>query len=139
MIPSDIVEVVRDEFKDSGIDYRLALAIAWHESSFKPKAVNKTGGDGKRGGSYGIFQMSLLTARALGFKGTETELYDIKVNTILALKLLLDIKKRQTDIEDILACYNSGKPFAKAPKSTTIKYVPSILAKYQKIIDGGYK
>lgn len=41
----------------------LAVAIASNESGFNPSAINQTGGDAARGGSFGLMQMSAATAQ----------------------------------------------------------------------------
>ena len=106
------------------------VAIARQESPFLAAAVNNSAGDAKRGGSMGLCQMSLLTARGLGYVGQPTGLLDPVVNAALAAALCKEIVTRlkTRDLADVASAYNSGKPFAKAPQSTRTVYVPRVLA-----------
>lgn len=76
-----------------GVPAALLMAVASWETrgSFAPRAYNGTGGDGERGGSYGPMQMSLQTARALGYTGTPDGLFDLGVNFSLGAKYLRDL------------------------------------------------
>lgn len=105
------------------------VAIARQESAFVATASNNRAGDATRGGSWGLCQMSLLTARGLGFTGTTAELLSPEINAELAATLCEQISKRikTRELADVASAYNSGKPFAKAPTSTRTVYVPRVL------------
>lgn len=86
-----------------------------------------TGGDGLRGGAYGLCQVTLKTAKGLGFVGPVELLLKPEVNADLAAKLVAQLHKRYTQLADVAAAYNSGKPYAKAPQVTRERYVPAVL------------
>lgn len=67
-------QALADAAERAGLDSDLVLAIGSVESGFRLGAVNRTGADGKRGGSYGATQISLKTARAYGFTGDPMDL-----------------------------------------------------------------
>ncbi len=116
-------------FQNEGLPTEWGLALARQESNFAPKALNMSAGDALRGGSWGLCQMSLKTARALGYVGAAEGLTDPQLNARLAAKLCkeLVVRFRTTNLADVAAGYNSGKPFAKAPVSTRTVYVPRVL------------
>ena len=105
-------------------------AIAHQESAFTATATNNSAGDATRGGSLGLCQMSLLTARSLGFAGAPGQLLDPELNAELAATLCAHIVSvfKTRDLRDVASAYNSGKPFARAPKSTRNVYVPRVVA-----------
>ncbi len=106
------------------------VAIARQESAFTAAASNNSAGDATRGGSWGLCQMSMLTARGLGFTGTTADLLNPEINAELAATLCAEISKRlkTTSLADVASAYNSGKPMARAPTSTRTVYVPRVLA-----------
>lgn len=95
-----------------GVPAALVKAIVATESEFNPHATARTGGDGKRGGSYGLMQMSLQTARALGFTGDAAELYDPGVNIGLGTRYLHDLVKEAGaggyGLDSAISAYNAG-------------------------------
>ncbi|MBK9497090.1 MAG: transglycosylase SLT domain-containing protein [Xanthomonadales bacterium] len=52
-----------------GVSGAILEAIGYVESRWRMSAVNRTGADGARGGSWGPFQLSEKTARAYGYSG----------------------------------------------------------------------
>lgn len=114
-------------FKAHALPPSWGLAFAEVESNFIPDAVNKTGGDGRRGGSYGLFQMSYRTAQGLGYKGNPEDLLSIPINIEYAIKLIKQLKTANPDIREVASRYNSGRPFSRAPESTK-RYVEKIVA-----------
>ncbi len=122
----------------------LLLAIAEHESCFRQDALNDTGGDAKRGGAYGVFQITRTTAELyLGKLEDPNVLYDVVVGTDLACRIIAqDMVRFDKHIDDVICAYNSGKPKNRAPDITVFKYLPSVKAKYLKyrrLIDGRIK
>lgn len=124
-------------FTDAGVRPALGLAIARQESDFRAKAVNNSGGDGSRGGSYGIMQMSMTTARELGYKGSWEGLLQVMPCASLAAKLCAQNLNRVTiattrDVGyirwclDMAALYNSGHVFKDCPRSTREIYAPRV-------------
>lgn len=105
------------------------LAIAQQESRLRAAVITMSGGDGARGGSYGLCQMSLATARGLGYEGSPSELLLPRVNAHLAAHLVgKDRKRFGPKLSDVSAAYNSGKPMSRAPATTREIYVPAVLA-----------
>jgi soluble lytic murein transglycosylase-like protein len=133
--------LVRRVAKEVGISEALLAATIARESNWNPRAVNDTGGDARRGGAYGLAQMTLRTAQGLGYQGDGQGLLDPELNVRLAARLhkangrMLSARGDASQLEDVVARYNSGKPFANAPTFTKDVYVPSVIAKikeYQK-------
>ena len=123
--------ILRRAFEAEGLPGHWGLALAHHESGLNPKAENLVGGDARRGGSFGLCQMSLATAQGdLGYLGDGEGLKDPEVNARLAAKFckILTMRFKTTDLRDIASAYNSGRVFEKAPVSTRTRYVPSVLA-----------
>lgn len=105
------------------------LAIARQESNFYPEAVSMAKGDAGRGGSYGLCQMSLLTAREYMPTITGSELLKAEANAHLAARHCAALVKRfGENLRDVAAAYNSGHPYATCPNSTRNVYVPNVLS-----------
>jgi len=120
--------IIRAEFEHRMVPYTWGMAFARQESAFRPQSFNSMGGDGRRGGAFGMFQLTLLTARTLRFSGQPTELLNPQVNAMWAATLVSDLYARYAGkLTDVAAAYNSGKPFAKAPNVTRAIYVPNIV------------
>lgn len=64
-----------------GVPYRLARAVVFVESSFRP---NVTGAAGE----IGLMQIRLSTARGMGYKGTARQLYNPSTNLYWGMKYL---------------------------------------------------
>lgn len=116
-------------FQNERLPPEWGLAIARQESNFKPAALNMSRGDATRGGSWGLCQMSLLTARGLGYVGDAQQLTDPKTNAALAAKLCSELvfRFKTNNLADIAAGYNSGKRLKDAPVSTRTVYVPRVV------------
>lgn len=116
-------------FAAEGLPPEWGPAIARTETNFMPNAHNGSLGDGLRGGSWGLMQMSYLTAQALGFEGAPQDLLVPERNAALAATLCRKNMQsfRVTQLADVAALYNSGKRFAQAPASTRTVYVPRVL------------
>ena len=105
------------------------IGLARQESDFDPSAKNLAGGDAKRGGSFGLCQMTLLTGRSLRGDGITPEmLLEPSFNADIAAELVAQLRDRYRGVlSDVLAAYNSGRPWAHAPSSTQKVYVPNII------------
>jgi len=122
--------IIRAAFEAEGLPGHWGMALARHESDFTADAQALAGGDARRGGSFGLCQMSLATARGeLGYSGDAEGLKDPGLNCELAARYFKVIMKRfkVADLANVAAAYNSGRIYARAPKSTRTKYVPLIL------------
>lgn len=96
-------------FSVLGVDPTLGCAIAHHESDWDPSARSKDPRDEARGGSRGLCQVSLSTARDLGWKGTPEALYDPSLSALLAARLLARNAGAVTaDPTRLAQAYNGG-------------------------------
>lgn len=122
--------VIHHAFESLELNPTWGMAIARKESSFRPWVVNLTDpGDIRRGGSYGLFQMSLRTALDLGFLGQAKDLLDPDINAYWAAKLVKQLHDTWHNLADVASCYNSGKPLAKlAPWHRTRAYVRDVMS-----------
>lgn len=119
--------IVAEEFAKLGLPPHLGAAIARHESNWTADASVLTGGDGARGGAFGLCQMTLKTALGLDPMATPSRLLDARYNASVAARLVAaDWKRFRGRVEDVIAAYNSGKPFFRAPESTKLFYVPAV-------------
>ena len=124
--------LVSRAFANAGFYPEMGCAIAHHESSWDPAAKVLTGPDGNLGGAYGLFQMTLSTARDLGFAGTIDGLLDPYANVEWAVKLSLrnaKVLKTKAPLF-IIPAHNCGAGHVKSgtvPKSTTDQYLPAVL------------
>lgn len=119
-------------FMQYGLPGVWGLAIAHQETdgTFNPNAKNLSGGDGQRGGSYGLCQVSLLTARHYEPGITPEELIVPGTNADIAARICLDANRRfPQSLMNVAAMYNDGKPFAstRLAASTRDIYVPNVL------------
>lgn len=125
--------IVAHAFTSHGLPPELGAAIARQESNFAADAVVLTGGDARRGGSYGLCQMSLKTGLGMDKGCTSGRLLDAGYNAELAARLCATNSKAcKGNVEDIISMYNSGKAFYKAPDSTKLVYVPNVM-KYMEL------
>lgn len=130
------------------LDPAILLATVDTESDWHVNAYVGTGGDGARGGAYGLTQMTLLTAQSVdGWLSSDwsrreggrrpEHLFDPALNLELAAALHSENADRSTSpvgsedwVMDLAAMYNSGKVFAKAPVSTRTRHVPRFMRHY---------
>ncbi len=103
---------ILEHAQQRGVPVALIKAIVGKESQFHSTAKALTGPDGARGGSYGLMQMSLATARALGFKGETVDLLSPDVNLELGARYLADLMKEAAaggyGIDSVISAYNGG-------------------------------
>lgn len=110
--------VVRQAFAAVGLLVEWGMAIVHVETggSFNPHLVNRGSGDAGRGDAWGLCQMTLETARGLGYTGSGPGLLEPELNCALAATLCLELRHEfGQDLHDVAAAYNSGKPWGKAP------------------------
>lgn len=137
--PPEILRAITQMCLDVRVPLAFGLAMAFHESEFNPDAVAKDPRDLARGGSFGLFQMSLQTAHELvpGVAFSGKDLCDIHLNCELTGDLMHENRVRLKRVHpsqraasvflDLAAMHNSGKIFAQAPLETRYKYVPAIV------------
>lgn len=70
------------------VPVNLVKAIITVESQWDPTAVHLDGPDGKRGGSYGLMQVSLRTAREMGFRDKPYALCSPATNLAYGIRFL---------------------------------------------------
>ena len=73
-------EMVARHAAANGVPVSLVHRVIMRESRYNPRAVSK--------GNYGIMQIRLGTARAMGYTGTASGLLDPEVNMTYAVKYL---------------------------------------------------
>lgn len=107
-----------DAFRQHNLQPSWGYAFARVESDFKPWATNtRDAGDVARGGSWGMFMMSLQTARQdLGYHGGIADLRDLVVNADLAAQFIANLSAHSNgNLADVAARYNSGRPLSRLP------------------------
>ena len=132
---SDIVDLIKTTFTEQGLDPYFGLAICQHESNFNAHARSPISAtDEKYGGAYGLAQITVATAKSLGFTGDPSALFDPNVNIQFFCALTRhNISTWKTnDINDLICIHNSGRPQYKAPAITINQYLPVVLKLYAK-------
>jgi len=84
----------------------LQSALCFVESSHNVKAVHHDDGSAN---SVGVCQVQLPTARVLGFKGSETELYRVDTNVNLSgAYISKQLRRYNGDVVKAISAYNMG-------------------------------
>jgi hypothetical protein len=140
-----------------GLPPEWLVALGITESELDPSAVNQTGADADRGGSWGATQISARTARAFGYTGPmEALTTNVDLMADLTAHMVADgfaersnrpdapesgpfrVERYGTpqSFEDMIAVWNAGRPFASLPAggSTLTDYYPRALAALQEAI-----
>lgn len=93
--------LVQQHASANGIPASLVHRVIMRESGYNPRAVNS--------GNYGIMQIRLGTARAMGYGGSAEGLLDPATNMTYAVKYLAGAYRRAGGNEDrAVALYASG-------------------------------
>lgn len=102
-------EAIIDRFaRKHRVESALIKAIIQAESSWEPGAVNENEGRGRS--SIGLMQILFPdTAKRLGISSKD-QLLIPEVNVDAGARLLADIQKRHSALNDIIASYNAGRP-----------------------------
>lgn len=97
-----------------GVDPALALATAYHESRWRPSAVNKSARDGLRGGAWGLGQVTIRTVEGLGYRGPPESLLTAALGAEWLARVHADNLRRfrTGSVRDLAAAYNSGRDWA---------------------------
>lgn len=117
--------------KAFNVDLSLLYAICSVESKCRPSAINHDDGTqalklkGVISKSYGMFQIKHSVAKALGFKGKQSELLKPEVNAWYAAKLLQQLYGRYKHTTKVISAYNAGKP-----SKRNTEYVNKVLNAY---------
>lgn len=99
----------------AGVPANVIMGIVEQESDFSPWATATHPGDLARGGAYGLMQMTLETARGMGYTGAAGDvaqlsgLYDPDVNVALGVRHFADLLKAAGGRADVaISAYNAG-------------------------------
>lgn len=117
------IEIIKEESKKHGLDWRLAVLIAESESNFNQTAVSSVG-------AIGIFQIMPSTAKDLGIDPNCP-----KDNIKGGVKYISNHIKYYKDVRLALAAYNAGsgnvaKYGGVPPFKETKKYIARICSRY---------
>lgn len=115
----------------AGLTPGIIEAIGYVESRWRMSAVNKSGADGARGGSWGPFQLSEMTARAYGYAGPMEEFTQDPDTAALWCANILMARPGgpPTNTNDAAAWWNGGRTtFAALPVTNTARtdYAPKL-------------
>ena len=110
---------IRKHAKLNGIDYELARAIIYTESSFR---VNAHG----RHGEIGLMQIKPSTARGMGYRGTRNQLYLPENNIKYGMKYLKKAQDRGNGtVCGMILKYNAGL-YAKRMNPISARYCQKV-------------
>ncbi len=98
---SNLRDLVSQHAKANGVPFAIADAVVKVESSYNPHALNS--------GNFGLMQIRAKTARGLGFKGSDAQLFDADTNLRYAMKYLgAAYRMSNGDLCTTLMRYQSG-------------------------------
>jgi len=97
---SPLHEMIRAAAISHDISPEIALGLIDVESTFKPTA--------SKDGNYGLMQVRVATAKAMGFKGNLTELMAPENNLEYGMRYLQYCQDKYHDVTLMLGCYNGS-------------------------------
>lgn len=101
--------LIREAGARHQVEPALIKAIIAQESRFRPRAHRPEPNAGPNGdGSYGLMQILLATARALGHTGPAEGLYDPATNIEYGTRCLVDCLRRASTLAGAVSAYNGG-------------------------------
>ena len=110
---------IRKHAKLNGIDYELARAIIYTESSFRVNALG-------RHGEIGLIQIKPSTARGMGYRGTRNQLYLPENNIKYGMKYLKKAQDRGNGtVCGMILKYNAGL-YAKRMNPISARYCQKV-------------
>lgn len=123
---SEVGDIIRAEATAQGVPVAFALAVAWHESGWRPGVVSSAG-------AVGVMQLTPPTADWVGSSmlGHRVDLYDARSNVQAGVSLLKHYLARYNgDRSLVLAAYYQGQTAADryGVYGMTRPYIASILA-----------
>ena len=111
--------IIRKHAKLNGIDYELARAIIYTESSFRVNALG-------RHGEIGLMQVKPSTARGMGYRGTKNQLYLPENNIKYGMKYLKKAQDRGNGtVCGMILKYNAGL-YAKRMNPISARYCQKV-------------
>ena len=93
-------EMIRVAAVSHDINPEIALGLIDVESTFKPSA--------QKDGNYGLMQIRIATARAMGFKGNPNDLMGPETNVEYGMRYLHYCHEKHEDVTLMLGCYNGS-------------------------------
>lgn len=121
----EILDWVIQKYPD--VDPYFIMSVIKVESNFKTSAVSVD--KGRR--HLGLMQICTATARSVGFRGTEAELWSWKTNIHYGTKYLkYQLFRYNYNMQDAIAAYNAGTAFRKKDEYINQKYVDSVMITY---------
>jgi LysM repeat protein len=122
----DIGDIIRAEAQSQRVPVALALAVAWHESGWRPAVIS-------RAGAVGVMQLTPATADWVAgtMLGHGVDLYDARSNVQAGVALLRHyIDRYRGDRGLVLAAYYQGQTAVDrhGVYRVTRPYIASILA-----------
>jgi soluble lytic murein transglycosylase-like protein len=114
---SPLHEMIRAGAISHGIKPEIGLGLVDVESSFRPNA--------SKDGNYGLMQIRLATAKAMGFRGSQSDLMKPENNIEYGMRYLSYCFEKHNDITLMLGCYNGST-------STKNKYPKRVLKASEK-------
>ncbi len=111
--------IIRKHAKINGVDYELARAIIYTESSFRVNALGRVG-------EIGLMQIKPATARGMGYKGTINQLYIPENNIKYGMKYLKKAQDRGGGtVCGMILKYNAGL-YSKRMNPVSAKYCQKV-------------
>ncbi|MEM8825432.1 MAG: lytic transglycosylase domain-containing protein [Pseudomonadota bacterium] len=133
---SPYIDIVARVAKERNIDPLLIEAMMHVESRAQTKATSPKG-------ARGLMQVMPATARSLGHRGTDADLYDPVVSIELGAAYLRRLHGRfGNDLPLVIAAYNAGEGAVEKygrkipPYRETRNYVERVLARYADLRNG---
>lgn len=124
-IGSDLASMIARKAEEHGVPSALADAVVRVESNYQPRVSGK-------GGALGLMQIKYTTAKAIGFTGTQQELFDPATNLEWGMRYLSGAHKlAKGDTCGTVMRYQGGHRTARMSKDATVycNKVQAILAR----------
>ena len=131
---------IADKAREMGVDPDLAIAVAFRESSFDPKAIGEPiGGDPNRR-AIGLMQIDPVNTK--GLKMTIEDLHDPKKNIAAGIQILKEnLDRYKGNTRAALVAYQSNLDYAKKylESDENFDVLPAKTRKYLEDIDAIHK
>lgn len=101
-LSEELQQYTYDLCKESGLDYKLVLAIMGQESSYKENIISSTN-------DFGMMQINIVNHDWLAEALNINDFLDAKQNIVAGLYLLMDLTSRYDNPHQVLMAYNMGE------------------------------